>query len=198
MNMFMQKKTAVVETLGSLVLAAKAAPVTKVTPEIREFAKRMEAITFSLDGIGLAAPQAGKSLRMVSLCLTDPHRDRPDSPGELLLIPRLPATFINPEITEYSKETCTAEEGCLSVPGLYAPVTRPERVIFRGTTLEGELLEYECAGLLARLVQHELDHLDGICFTDRLTESAARQYKKAINSILRSGKRSNYKKIVII
>ena len=131
------KQTAIVETLGSEVLAAKAAPVTEVTQYIRELAKRMEAITESLDGIGLAAPQAGESLRMVSLCLRDPHREHPDSPGEMLLLPKLPATFINPEIIERSSETCTAEEGCLSVPGLYAPVTRPSRIVFRGTTLDG-------------------------------------------------------------
>ncbi len=196
--MTIPRQTAIVETLGSGVLSGKAAPVPEVTPYIRELAGRMEAITFSLDGIGLAAPQAGEGLRMVSLCLTDPHRDRPDSPGEMLLIPRLPATFINPEILERSAETCTAEEGCLSVPGLYAPVTRPSRVVFRGTTLDGETLEYECAGLLARLVQHEVDHLDGICFVDRLTDAVAKRYKKELNAILRNGKRTNYKKAVII
>ena len=194
----MNQSTATVETLGSEILYAKSLPVTEVTPYHRVLARLMLDVVTAMDGLGIAAPQVGKNIRMITLNLTDPHRERPDSPGELLLVPKLPATFINPEIIEYSAETVTADEGCLSVPDLFAPVTRPARIVFRGTVLDGETVEYECAGMLARLIQHEIDHLNGICFVDRLTAEVKKQFAKELNAVKRSSAKRKFQKIVII
>lgn len=194
----MAKNTAVVETIGSEILYARSEPVGEVTPYHRVLARLMLDVVTAMDGLGIAAPQVGKNIRMITLNLTDPHRERPDSPGEMLLVPKLPATFINPEIIEYSDETVTADEGCLSVPDLFAPVTRPARIVFRGTVLDGETVEYECAGMLARLIQHETDHLNGICFVDRLTAEVKKQFSRELNAVKRSSAKNKFKKIVII
>ncbi len=195
---FARKNKDWVQTYGSEILKAKSRPVDVVTPELRQLAERMANLLSSLDGIGLAAPQAGENLRLVTLGLTDPRRLNPDSPGELLFLPRLPMAVVNPEIIDYSRETGEAEEGCLSVPGIFAPVERPLRVVFRARTLDGEQLEFECAGLLARLIQHEFDHLDGISFIERLSPPARRDVDRDLRRLLRQGEKSNYRKAVIV
>ena len=166
--------------IGEATLRKKCKPVKDFDDDLAEFLDDMRETMYDNDGMGLAAPQVGVLRRAV-----------------IVEVNNMFLELINPEIVEMRGETIE-EEGCLSVPGLYAPVTRPSRIVFRGTTLDGETLEYECAGLLARMIQHELDHLDGICFVDRLTDDVAKKYKKDINAVLRNGKRTDYKKIVII
>jgi peptide deformylase len=110
------------------------------------------------EGIGLAAPQIGVSRRV---CVLDLHdEDNPDD-GRWVLV--------NPVIVESSDEEDKASEGCLSIPEMEEVVTRPARVTVQGFDADGQAIEVEADGLLARALQHEIDHLDGVLFTDRLT-----------------------------
>lgn len=124
---------------------------------VRALAPRMLAAMYAAPGIGLAAPQVGHELRLVVMDLA---RD-----GE----PRQPMILVNPEITAASRETALREEGCLSLPGHYADVERPARVKARWETLDGTRQEIEAEGLLAVCLQHEVDHLNGVLFTDHLS-----------------------------
>lgn len=192
-----EKVRNVVHTAGDPVLKAVARPVTAVTPEIIALAERMLMAMRAFDGIGLAAPQAGESLRMVVLDIPmDSMSDNP-TPGELQLLPRMPLTVINPEILSVSGEETEYTEGCLSVPDIFAPVIRPERVLFRASTLNGEVIECECGGLLGRCIQHELDHLDGTLFIDRLTPAAALKIEKPLRQLLRYGEKHKYLRVKV-
>ena len=131
-----QKSSSVVYTVGAAVLKKVAEPIAVVTPEIRQLASEMMQAMRYFNGIGLAAPQYGKSLRLV---VFDVPADRSTgTAGEEYLLPRMPLAVINPEIVMRSSTLVEGEEGCLSVPGIYAPVVRPDTVVFRAQTLDGE------------------------------------------------------------
>lgn len=125
-------------------------------PRVSALAQRMLATMYAAPGIGLAAPQVGVDLRFA---VVDLHPD--DKPAPLILV--------NPKIETVSAEQVTREEGCLSIPGQYADVTRPERVTVSYEDLDGQSLTIEADGLLATCLQHEIDHLDGILFVDHLS-----------------------------
>ncbi|WP_426957908.1 peptide deformylase [Muricoccus radiodurans] len=139
------------------VLRARARAVAEGDGDkVRALAPRMLATMYAAPGIGLAAPQVGESLRMVVLDL-----QKEDSAGPMVLV--------NPEIVAVSDERAVREEGCLSIPGQYADVERPFRVKVRWRDLDGTRREIEADDLLATCLQHEIDHLDGVLFTDRLS-----------------------------
>ncbi len=139
------------------ILKAKARAVTPADADrIRDLVPRMFAAMYKAPGIGLAAPQVGIGLRLFVMDLM------PDDKV-------VPYVLINPEIVARSPETATREEGCLSIPGLYAEVTRPARVKVRYFDQAGIKQEIEGDGLLAACLQHEIDHLDGILFVDHLS-----------------------------
>jgi peptide deformylase len=195
--MFKAKSRHVVHTAGDPVLKAVAKPVAAVTPEILALAERMLQATRVFDGIGLAAPQAGESLRMVVFDVPMDSMGENPTPGELQLLPRMPLIVINPEILSTSGNLTEYTEGCLSVPDIFAPVIRPERVLFRATTLQGEVIECECGGLLGRCIQHELDHLDGKLFTDRLTPADAQKIEKPLRQLVRYGEKHKFLRVKV-
>jgi peptide deformylase len=123
---------------------------------IRSILPRMLATMYAAPGIGLAAPQVGLDLRFAVIDL------QPDEKPA-------PITLINPRIEQMSREETTREEGCLSLPGHYAEVTRPERVVVTYEDVDGQSQTIEADGLLATCLQHEIDHLDGILFVDHLS-----------------------------
>jgi peptide deformylase len=138
-------------------LRAKARPVGQADADaVRALAPRMLASMYKAPGIGLAAPQVGELLRLIVVDL-QPE----DKPAPLVLV--------NPEIVAASTELATREEGCLSLPGQYADVTRPARVKLRYLDLEGAKREIEAEGLLATCLQHEVDHLNGVLFVDHIS-----------------------------
>ena len=144
-----------VRILGDPILREKAAPVAQVSDQTRQLIRDMFETMYAEEGVGLAAPQVGVSERII---VVDPHND------EIAAF-----ALINPEIVETSKETEKGEEGCLSIPGLRDLVERSVRVVVRGTTPDGEQRELDLHGLPARIIQHEVDHLDGVLFFDRLS-----------------------------
>jgi peptide deformylase len=138
-------------------LKAKARKLLQADREIaRILIPRMFAAMYKAPGIGLAAPQVGSLLRLVVI-------DLMENDG------RNPVVLINPEIIAASKELATREEGCLSLPGQYADVTRPAQVRVRYEDIAGIRREIEGDGLLAACLQHEIDHLDGVLFVDHIS-----------------------------
>jgi peptide deformylase len=123
-------------------------------PEIEKLAAEMVETMYASDGVGLAAPQVGRNLRIFVFDVS-PERNQP-------------CVVINPQIVERDGSH-TMEEGCLSVPGLRGKVRRAARVVLEGLDLTGQPLRLEGEGLLARVLQHETDHLDGVLFCDRLS-----------------------------
>ncbi len=134
-------------------------PVERVTDEVRSQLNDMMETMYASGGIGLAAVQVGIMQRMMVMDVDQTERGEPVSPIKL----------VNPEVIWESEETHTYQEGCLSFPGQYADVTRAEKVRIRYMDEQGELRELEADGLLAICIQHELDHLNGITFTDHLS-----------------------------
>ncbi|MDO5622141.1 MAG: peptide deformylase [Paracoccus sp. (in: a-proteobacteria)] len=133
-------------------------PIGRVTDDIDTLARDMLATMYDAPGVGLAAPQVGQTIRMFVM---DAQRD-PDAE-------RRPMVLIDPEITWTSDEPNTYEEGCLSIPDQYAPVTRPKQVRMRWTGLDGKTHEEDFDGLWATCAQHEMDHLNGVLFIDHLS-----------------------------
>ena len=183
--------------LGDPILCAKAKKIEAIDDSVRELSARMIQTMYDSNGIGLAGNQVGE-LRRIVVIHVDPAKDEeghvlpPESPGEEFLLPKMPVTLINPEIVSFSEDTCTYEEGCLSVPKLYADVVRSRRIVLRSTLLDGSSVLLECAGLLARCIQHELDHLDGIVFVQRAEEAAYQAIEPGIRKLLRKGGYKNF------
>lgn len=138
--------------LGNEILRQKAVPVTEVTDELRALIRDMFVTMVDSDGVGLAAPQIGRSIR-VFVVKADDGVER---------------TFINPQIIATSQETVRYEEGCLSIPKIYEEVERPERITIQALNEKGRRITLEAEGFLARVIQHEYDHLDGVLFIDRI------------------------------
>lgn len=141
--------------MGDPVLREKAAPVACVTDEIRTLIADMFDTMYAEEGVGLAAPQVGVGQRVI---VVDP-RDEDIEPFAL----------VNPEIAELGEELVRDEEGCLSIPGLKEIVERPATVRVEALNIEGERVSIAADHLLARILQHEVDHLDGILFVDRVS-----------------------------
>lgn len=191
MAFFKRKNELPVITSGAPVLKKSAQPVLQVNDEIRELANNMIYAMREYDGIGLAAPQVGVSLRLVVLEVPGDDETAATA-GEKAMLPQMPMVLVNPRIIGRSDSLCERDEGCLSVPGIYAPVIRSERVVLQSELLDGSVIEYECGGLLGRCIQHELDHLDGFLFTDRLEPAEAKRISKQLESLERAGQSRNY------
>jgi peptide deformylase len=151
--------------LGDPILREETKPVTAITEEIRRLIDDMFETMYAARGIGLAAPQVGRTER---LCVVDVDEE--------------PLVLINPEILESSRATEKAEEGCLSIPDVYGDVERPATVRIRAMDRDGNVYERDASGLLARCMQHEIDHLHGKMFIDYLSmlkkRSAMSQWDK--------------------
>jgi peptide deformylase len=160
---------------GEHVLHAPASAVVEITPEIRQTVDDMIQTMYAAPGIGLAAPQIGVPLRIF---VADISVGR--NPTDLL-------TFVNPEFVE-REGMQLEEEGCLSMPGFNATVARPSRVVLKGLDRDGREQTIEATGLLARCFQHEMDHLDGTLFVDRLRGLQKDLIVRKIKKLARSGK----------
>lgn len=148
--------------IGDPVLRRKAHKITQIDRDIRLLADDMVETLHDSGGVGLAAPQVGESIRMI--IVEYPEDDTvEDSPMKTYKV-------INPEIIWRSEETVEGNEGCLSIPGYVGTVERNESIKVKGLSVFGRPLKISASGWLARIFQHEIDHLDGICYIDRATE----------------------------
>jgi peptide deformylase len=146
-----------IRTLGDPVLKTPAKPVKSFDDALRKLAQDMIESMYDAEGVGLAGPQVGLSLRVFVF-----------DDGETG-----PRFMANPELSDVEGEA-TIDEGCLSIPGPYYPTLRFEKIRCRGLDLVGEPYEVEAEGLLARIFQHETDHLDGTLYIDRLDDEGRR------------------------
>jgi peptide deformylase len=162
-------------TYGDPILRRKAVLVEGDLQSLKSLVEDMFETMYAEPGIGLAAPQIGVSKRLVVIgSVAD------DDAGQNL---GAPIAMVNPEILSRSTDIVPFEEGCLSVPDITESVDRPRAVRLRYTTLDGESVERDVAGLLARVVQHEIDHLDGILFVDRLSLLKRQLLKKRLQRL---------------
>jgi peptide deformylase len=157
-------------TIGAEVLRAKAEPVERFDEELAALVGHMFETMKLGKGVGLAAPQVGLSRRMFVI---EVEGDKP-------------RVFINPEIIETSVDLDSFEEGCLSIPGVYADLERPAEIRVQAWNERGRRFVLGADGFLARVIQHELDHLNGVLFTDRLPEKSRdrllAQYEKRMRA----------------
>jgi peptide deformylase len=147
--------------LGDRVLRQPAKRITTVDDALRGTIVAMLQTMYSSDGIGLAAPQVGIHKQLIVI---DCELEDPTSP---------PLILINPTIESYGKTTCKDQEGCLSIPGVYLDVERPETIGVAYKDEFGRPRKLKADGLLARAIQHELDHLNGVLFVDRVENELA-------------------------
>jgi peptide deformylase len=160
---------------GAEVLHQPARPVAEITPDILELVNDMIQTMYAAPGIGLAATQIGVPLRIF---VADVSMGR--NPADLL-------TFINPEFVERDGMQLE-EEGCLSIPGFNATLARPSRAVVKGLNRAGQDQVVEATGLLARCFQHEMDHLEGTVFVDRLRGLQKDLILRKIKKLTRAGK----------
>ena len=166
-----QAALANVRKLGDPVLRTKALPVERFDDALRDEERRMAIVMEDALGIGLAAPQVGISHRLLV------YRVDPESPT---------VTLVNPRIEWSSRDEEIAEEGCLSLPFVHVDVERPVAVLVHARDARGEELVIEATGLEARVIQHEIDHLDGVLILDR----TSREQRKAAMRAMREAEQA--------
>ena len=170
---------------GHPMLRAKGARIEKITPEIRKLIDDMFDTMHAAAGVGLAAQQVGRALQLTVIDVRG-AKDRP-STLELQGKPAdvagyMPLVLINPEIRPFG-DPAKGPEGCLSFPEIYADITRPEAVEVKALNAEGRPIHFVAGGLLARAVQHEADHLNGILFIDRMTSASKAELKAELQEL---------------
>ena len=170
---------------GHPTLRKKGALIEKITPEIKKLIADMFETMHERHGVGLAAQQVGRALQLTVIDVRE-VKDRP-STLELKGKPSDPEAFmplvlINPEIKPFG-EPAAGGEGCLSFPEIFAEITRPESVEVKALNEKLKPVEFRCGGLLSRVVQHEVDHLNGILFIDRMTTATKRELKPELEAL---------------
>lgn len=152
-----------IRTFGDPILRSRGLDVVEFDDRLRVLAENMHETMQAAPGVGLAAPQVGVPRRIFTF-------DSGEESG----------SYANPEIVWRSEETQDGEEGCLSIPGVYFPVRRAMSVKVRAQNLDGDQVEHDAEGFLARIFQHEIDHLDGVLFVDRLDAENRREAMRRI------------------
>jgi len=160
---------------GHPVLRLKARQIKEIDDSIRDLAEDMIETMVAAEGIGLAAPQIAES---ITLLVINSGLDEEDGP---------PRVYINPVILE-EDGTFSLEEGCLSIPDIREDVVRPEVIKIQYQDLDGREHEEECSGMLARVLQHEVDHLNGVLFIDRISQIKRKLLSKKLKAIVAQSK----------
>ena len=171
---------------GHPVLRKKGARVSTVTPVIKELISNMFETMYHARGVGLAAQQVGEALQVTVIDVREASADRPSTlelNGKLADVAEfMPLVLLNPEVTPVSAPVA-GPEGCLSFPEVYGDISRPETVDVVAMNEAGKSISFRCGGLLARVVQHETDHLNGILFIDRMDSETKQELKPQLEEI---------------
>ena len=171
---------------GHPALRQKGARVERITPEIRQLVSDMFDTMYAAHGIGLAAQQVGHALQLTIIDVRG-IEDRPSTltvggePADVLSF--MPLVLVNPELTMQG-DPVSGPEGCLSFPELYAEISRPESVRVNAQGVDGRRLEFQCGGLLAKAIQHEVDHLNGVLFIDHISKAAKSELKPELEALM--------------
>ena len=157
----LEKPPLEIHTLGDRVLRQPAKRITKIDSELRDLVREMLQTMYSADGIGLAAPQVAVHKQLIVI---DCEPDKPENQ---------PLVLVNPTIKRASSDICVVQEGCLSIPKVYLDVKRPAAIEIAYKDEYGRPRTLAATGLLARAIQHEMDHLNGVLFVDRVENGLA-------------------------
>lgn len=173
-------------TYGQAVLRKEAEDITADYPELTQLIENMFETMYNAEGVGLAAPQIGLGIRLLVIDLL-PFKDEDPELGSFKKV------MINAQIIEESEEENDYDEGCLSIPGITETVTRPEwiKVEYLDENFEKQIEEYD--GFRARVIQHEVDHLDGVLFTDLINPLRKQLIKTKLNNITKGKMDCKYK-----
>ncbi len=170
---------------GHPTLRKKGAKIEKITPEIKTLIADMFETMYAAKGIGLAAQQVAHALQLTIVDI----RGVTDRPSTLQLDGKesdpqqfMPLILINPELKPFG-EPVAGPEGCLSFPEIYSDITRLESLEVRAMNGKGEIIEFRCGGLLARAIQHETDHLNGLLFIDRMSRADKDEFKEQLDEL---------------
>ena len=181
---------------GNPVLRHKGERIAKITPEISKLIEDMFDTMRAARGVGLAAQQIGKALQLTIIDVSEVN-DRPSTlelKGQAADVKSfMPLVLINPEIKPFGN-AATGPEGCLSFPEVYSDISRPESVEVKALNAKGELIEFSCGGLLSRAVQHEVDHLNGLLFIDRMDKDEKAALKPELDELQQRTKTALAKK----
>jgi len=173
-------------TYGNAVLRKQTEPVPASYPELNSLINDMYETMYHAEGVGLAAPQIGLSIRLLVIDLAPFKEDDPE-------LGAFKIAMINPTIIERSDEEVTAEEGCLSIPGIHEMVLRAEKIKIRYQDTDFKEYTEEFEGYKARVIQHEYDHLEGHLFTDRVTPLRRQLLKSRLTNIVKGKSTCSYK-----
>jgi len=171
---------------GQQVLRKATEVITPDYPGLTDLIANMYETMDKADGVGLAAPQVGFSIRLFVIDLTPLGEDDP-------IFIDYKKTFINPQIVDFSAETCTMEEGCLSLPNIHENVLRSSKIRIHYHDEQFVEHEEDFDGFIARVIQHEYDHLEGKVFTDRITPIRRQLIKSKLTTILKGKSNPAYK-----
>lgn len=173
-------------TYGTAVLRKVAEPIDKDYPGLKELISNMYETMYHADGVGLAAPQIGKAIRLLIIDLAPFKEDDPE-------LGSFKITMINPEMLEFGDSKVPAEEGCLSIPGIYESVMRSEsiKIKYFDEDFNQHITEFE--DYRARVVQHEYDHLEGSLFTDKVSPIRRQLLKSKLTNIVKGKANARYK-----
>ena len=174
-------------TFGQQVLRKETVPVTPDYPGLKELIENMFETMFRSEGVGLAAPQIGRDIKMAVISLDSLKDEFPEYEN-------FNRVYINPDIVEYDESKMESmEEGCLSLPGIHEPVKRPTRIHVK--YMDENFTEHDewVDGFLARVMQHEFDHLDGTLFIDRLATLRKQMIRSKLTALAKGKVKCNYK-----
>jgi len=173
-------------TYGNTVLRKISEPIFKDYPNLNQLIENMFETMYHADGVGLAAPQVGLSIRLLVIDLAPFKEDNPE-------LGNFKISMINPHILEMSEEEVSVEEGCLSIPGIHEMVSRAQKI--KITYFDTDFIEHteEFEGYKARVVQHEYDHLEGNLFTDKVSPIRRQLLKSKLTNIIKGKTDTSYK-----
>ena len=155
------------------ILRQKAKEVKEVTAQIKQLVLDMIETLEANNGLGLAAPQVGQLLQIIIA--------KPEPEKEALVL-------INPQIKKTSRKKEIMEEGCLSLPNISVPIERPVKITVQGLALNGQLIKIKAKGLLARIIQHEIDHIDGTLILDHVSHLKRNLYRKKVEKLMKKAR----------
>jgi len=178
---------------GSNVLKTKAVNITPDFPDLETLIENMWETMYNANGVGIAAPQIGKSIRLFVVDASPFSKDDEISDDEISTLRNFKKVFINPELIEETGGEWDFTEGCLSIPNIREDISRREMITIRYYDESFEEIELTLKGLAARIVQHEYDHIEGVLFIDKLSPLKKKLLKGKLNDISKGKIKTEYK-----
>ena len=178
---------------GENILKTKAVNITSGYPELKKLINDMWETMYNANGVGIAAPQIGKSIRLFVIDASPFSEDKEISDDEISTLKNFKKVFINPEIIDETGDEWNFMEGCLSIPNIREDIKRKEKITIKYYNESFEQIELDLEGIAARVVQHEYDHIEGVLFIDKLSSLKKKLLKGKLNDISKGKIKTEYK-----